>query len=73
MSNDNQNSLCCKNVGFNLVIFSSLLSILIAKDLSVNDQNLLSALLQSMGQNLAVIATVQENCEEKNQDNTKSS
>lgn len=73
MSNDNQNSLCCKNVSFNLVIFSSLLSILIAKDLSTNDQNLLSVLLQSIGQNLSVIATVQGNCEEKNQDNIKAS
>lgn len=68
---DTPNNSCCKNTGFNLVIFSSLLSILIVKDLSVDDQNLLSVLLQSIGQNLAVIATVQENCEQKNQDNTK--
>lgn len=68
---DTPNNSCCKDAGFNLVIFSSLLSILIAKDLSVDDQNLLSVLLQSIGQNLAVIATVQANCEQKNQDNTK--
>lgn len=71
MSGDTPNNPCYKNAGFNLVIFSSLLSILIARDLSVDDQNLFSVLLQSIGQNLAVIATVQENCEQKNQDNTK--
>ena len=65
MSGDTPNNPCYKNAGFNLVIFSSLLSILIAKDLSVDDQNLLSVLLQSIGQNLAVIATVQANCEQK--------
>ena len=62
--------VCCKNNGNELVIFSAVISILIAKDLSVNDQNLLSTLLQAIGQNLAVIATVQSNCEEKIQDNS---
>lgn len=73
MSSISQNDPCCKNAGFNLVIFSSLLSILIAKDLSIDDQILLSALLQSIGENLSVIATVQANCEAKSQDNKKSS
>ena len=62
--------VCCKNNGNELVIFSAVISILITKDLSVNDQNLLSTLLQAIGQNLAVIATVQSNCEEKIQDNS---
>ena len=66
----NYTEVYCKNYGNELVIFSAIISILIAKDLSVNDQNLLSTLLQAMGQNLAVTATVQSNCGEKIQDNS---
>lgn len=66
MSDITSNSSCCDSVGYNLVIFSSLLSILIAKDLSIEDQNLLSSLLQSIGENLSIIAAVQSNCESKN-------
>lgn len=66
----NYTEVYCKNNGNELVIFSAIISILIAKDLSVNDQNLLSTLLQAIGQNLAVTATVQSNCEEKIQDNS---
>lgn len=66
----NYTEVYCKNYGNELVIFSAIISILIAKDLSVNDQNLLSTLLQAIGQNLAVIATVHSNCEEKIQDNS---
>lgn len=66
----NYTEVYCKNYGNELVIFSAIISILIAKDLSVNDQNLLSTLLQAIGQNLAVTATVQSNCEEKIQDNS---
>ncbi len=60
------NKNICNNAGSNLVLFSALLSILIANELSIEDQNLLSTLLQSIGENLAIIATVQSNCEEKN-------
>ena len=66
----NYTEVYCKNYGNELVIFSAIISILIAKDLSVNDQNLLSTLLQAIGQNLAVTATVQSNCEEKIQNNS---
>lgn len=66
----NYTEVYCKNYGNELVIFSAIISILIAKDLSLNDQNLLSTLLQAIGQNLAVTATVQSNCEEKIQDNS---
>ena len=66
----NYTEVYCKNNGNELVIFSAIISILIAKDLSVNDQNLLSTLLQAIGQNLAVTATVQSNCEEKIQNNS---
>ena len=66
----NYTEVYCKNYGNELVIFSAIISILIAKDLSVNDQNLLSTLLQAIGQNLAVTATVQSNCKKKIQDNS---
>ncbi len=66
MQVNNDNNLCCKDIGYDLVLFSSLLAILLAKELSVDDQNLLSTLLQSIGENLAIIATVQGNCTQKN-------
>ena len=66
----NYTEVYCKNYGNELVIFSAIISILIAKDLSVNDQNLLSTLLQAIGQNLAVTGAVQSKCEEKIQDNS---
>ena len=66
----NYTEVYCKNNGNELVIFSAIISILIAKDLSVNDQNLLSTLLQAIGQNLAVTGAVQSKCEEKIQDNS---
>ena len=66
MLEKDQNTSCLKNVGYDLVLFSTFLAILLAKDLSTDDQNLLSVLLQAIGQNLAVIATVQSNCEENN-------
>lgn len=69
LSNNTTNS-CCNNIGYNLVLFSALLAILISKELSVDDQNLLAALLQSIGDNLSILATIQGICEEKNQDNT---
>ena len=69
LTNNISNSFC-NNIGYDLVLISSLLAILISKELSVDDQNLLAALLQSIGDNLSILATVQGICEEKNQDNT---
>lgn len=69
LTNNISNSFC-NNIGYDLVLISSLLAILISKELTVDDQNLLAALLQSIGDNLSILATVQEICEEKNQDNT---
>lgn len=70
MLNNNLSNSCCNNIDYNLVLFSSLLAILISKELSVDEQILLSTLLQSIGENLSIIAVVQGNCQEKNQDNT---
>lgn len=70
MLNTVSDNFCCNNIGYDLVLFSSLLAILISKELSIDDQNLLAALLQSIGDNLSILATVQGICEEKNQDNT---
>ena len=53
-----------KKAGANILVAGT--AILIAKDLSIEDQNLLSSLLQSIGENLSIIATVQSNCESKN-------
>lgn len=64
LSNNLSNSYC-NNVGNDLVLFSSLLAILISKELSINELILLSTLLQSLGENLSIIAVVQENCKEK--------
>ena len=69
LTNNISNSFC-NNIGYDLVLISSLLAILISKELTVDDQNLLAALLQSIGDNLSILATVQGICEEKNQDNT---
>ena len=69
LTNNISNSFC-NNIGYDLVLISSLLAILISKELTVDDQNLLAALLQSIGDNLSILATVGGICEEKNQDNT---
>ena len=63
MQKSNITNSCCNNIGYNLVLFSSLLAILISKELSVDDQNILAALLQSLGDNLSILATVQGICE----------
>lgn len=62
---DNNISNYCNNLGNTLVIFSALLAILISKDLSIDDQNLLSSLLQALGENISLIAGVQEICDKK--------
>lgn len=54
----------CLTQANNLVLISTLISIVIAQDMSVSDINLLATLLQAIGQNLSVIATSKEICEE---------
>ena len=68
MFNNTVTNSYSNNIGYNLVIFSSLLSIFIAKELSVDDQNILAALLQSIGDNLSILSNVQGIYKEKNQD-----
>lgn len=64
---DTNCSAKCRGVGVDLTLYSALLAIVIARDLTPNDQALLSTFLQSIGQNLAVISIAQSNCIEKNQ------
>lgn len=48
------------NAANSLVLISTLISIAIAQDMSVDDIVLLGALLQAIGQNLSIIATSKE-------------
>lgn len=48
------------------MLISTIISISIAKDLSIDDINLLATLLQAVGQNISVIATSKQICEDKN-------
>lgn len=65
-NNSNSNDKHCLTSANNLVLISTLISISIAQDLSVDDINLLATLLQAVGQNLSVIATSKQICEDKN-------
>lgn len=55
----------CISSANSLLLLSTLISITIAQDMSINDLNLLATLLQAVGQNLSVIATSKEICESK--------
>ena len=62
-NNNNKNKKDCLNSANNLVLISTLISISLAQDMSVDDINLLATLLQAIGQNLSVIATSKDICE----------
>ena len=65
-NNSNSNDKSCLTSANNLVLISTLISISIAQDMSVDDIILLATLLQAVGQNLSVIATSKQICEDKN-------
>ena len=65
----NENCILTAN---NLVLISSIIAITISKDMSIDDINLLATLLQAIGQNLSVIATSKEICENNSIDNIDS-
>ena len=65
-NNSNSNDKNCLTSTNNLVLINTIISISIAKDLSIDDINLLATLLQAVGQNLSVIATSKQICEDKN-------
>lgn len=56
---------CCKFAGADFVTYSTIASILIAQSLNSNEINLLGNFLLCVGQNLATIAILKQNCEEK--------
>lgn len=49
--------------GCELVTLASTLSCIIAKNLSINDMNILASFLSALGDNLATIAAVGSSCE----------
>lgn len=53
----------CSMAGLDLVLLSTLVSITLAQDLTVNQLNILSAFLQAVGENLSIIATARDICE----------
>lgn len=55
---------CNSPSGCELVTLASTLSCIIAKNLSIDDINILASFLSSLGDNLATIAAVQSACED---------
>lgn len=56
---------CCKFAGADLITYSAITSILISQNLTPEEANLLGNFLLCIGQNLATIAILKENCKEK--------
>lgn len=56
------NSCNCPS-GCELVTLASTLSCIIAKNLSIDDINILASFLSALGDNLATIAAVQSSCD----------
>lgn len=56
----------CASSGIDLVLLSTLVSITLAQDLTINQLNILSNFLQSVGENLSIIATSRDICESSN-------
>lgn len=55
------NSCNCPS-GCELVTLASTISCILAKNLSINDMNILAVFLSALGDNLATIAAVQSAC-----------
>ena len=68
------NNLSCYDCTYSadgLVIYSAILAIIISKNMSVDDINLLSVLLQAVGQNLAIISTFISSCNSNDNSTTE--
>ena len=52
----------CDNIGNNLVILGALAAVTIAKDLSIEEQDLLGNLLQVIAQNLLSMSAAVNDC-----------
>lgn len=64
--NDSQKNIDCNLAGIDLVLLSTLVSITLSQDLTINQINILSDFLQSVGENLSIIATSRDICENEN-------
>ena len=60
----------CSFAGLDLVLLSTLVSITLAQDLTINQLNILSAFLQAVGENLSIIATSRDICQDLINSNT---
>lgn len=54
----------CSFAGLDLVLLSTLVSITLAQDLTINQLNILSTFLQAVGENLSIIATSRDICQD---------
>lgn len=60
----------CNFAGMDLVLLSTLVSLTLAQDLTVNQLNILSTFLQAVGENLSIISTSKDICQNSNNYNT---
>lgn len=70
---NNLSSICnedCTFAGMDLVLLSTLVSLTLAQDLTVDQLNILSAFLQTVGENLSIISTSKDICQNSNNYNT---
>lgn len=63
----------CVSSSVNFLLLSTLISIVLAADLSQNEQIILGNFLQMVGQNLTSMTTIYDLCIQKNSDTTISS
>lgn len=67
-TSNNYDNKCCRIGGINLTLYSTIVAILLSKDLTVDQLDILACFLQSIGQNLSVIATYDSSCSNKSVD-----
>ena len=65
MNNSCQNSNCSAD---GLVLYSAILAIIISRNLDINEIDLLSTLLQAVGQNMAILASASNFCDTSSSD-----
>lgn len=68
MSNiKNDTDKCCCFSGPGLIIYSAILAIIIGQNMDQDELNLLSNLLQAVGQNLGILSAVNDLCNDNNE------
>ena len=63
MNSTSNYSDICKCAGVDYILYSTMVSIILAKDLSTYEQSLLGNFIQSVGQNLTLFAAARNKCE----------